>query len=356
MVVETPGVQFSDLYVITQDIAMFSNTISSKYPESVFSTASVGVGAGNTLNTTEIVQQSSHSLQLPPYKPLRKKLVNVDTRYQKTNFSSALGSATPASYDIVLPQRITDVQSIRCKSAEIPLCFYNFSAAIHNTYFTIFNVAGGLIHSTLIPDGQYTCASLATAIHTDLSNASINVDISFVPVPGSSLEGSMHFVNSNTNPVVVSFAVDPSGNLDKTDFKSKLGWALGFRKANYTVPANGGIVTGEALADINTIRYLFIVLRESPNQGNPGSFVCPKYDSYLDRDILARVSMVFPQIPFGSVLSANHFNGLLASDVREYSPGKLALQNLHVEILNEWGVKIPLGGKDFSMLLELEYY
>ena len=98
---------------------------SSKQPDSGFSNRG-----------TEIVQQSSHVMQLPPYKPLRKKIINIDTRFQysDTGYGSEKGTAV---YNIVLPQRITEVQSVEVKTMEVPVSFYNFSCfALPSNFFS----------------------------------------------------------------------------------------------------------------------------------------------------------------------------------------------------------------------------
>jgi hypothetical protein len=53
-------------------------------------------------------------------------------------------------------------------------------------------------------------------------------------------------------------------------------------------------------------------------------------------------------------MPANLFNGLLITDERTYS-GKIDIQKLNIQLLNEFGKSISLNGIDFSLCLEIEH-
>jgi len=316
---------------------------SSRQPDSLF-----------TNHGTEVVQQSSHVMQLPPYKQLRKKIVNIDTRFQysDTGYGSEQGSAV---YNIVLPQRITEVESVEVKTMEIPISFFNFSSSLKNTYFSVMNSSGVLQHSVVIDDGNFsTLADLVNVIKAGLVSSDLSMNIS--SYGGSqTAEGLITITNNSGNTVQLAFDVDIHGNTDKNQFKGKLGWVLGFRLNRYTL-APGASITTESFSNLNTVRYLFMSLQENPGQGVPSSFVCPIFQYYINKDILARVAVDNYHYPFGSVLVANHTNGFLLSDERKYSPGKVALQNLQIQLLNEFGNPIALHGHDFSFVLEVKHF
>lgn len=305
---------------------------------------------------TEIVQQSSHVMQLPPYKPLRKKIINIDTRFQysDTGYGSDQGAAV---FNIVLPQRITEVQSVEVKTMEVPMSFYNFSLSLNNTYFGVMNNLGVLLDVVKIPDGNYsTVSNLVSVIQSALDSA-VYSDLSMSVVYGGNqtAEGSITIVNHGGSTVQLAFDVDANGNIDKNQFKGKLGWVLGFRSNRYTLAAGASLVA-ESFTNLNTVRYLFLSLQENPGQGVPNSFVCPIFQYYINKDILARLSLDYYHYPFGSIVVANHTNGFLLSDERTYSPGKVALQNLQIQLLNEFGNPVALHGHDFSFALEVKHY
>ena len=178
---------------------------------------------------TEIVQQSSHVMQLPPYKPLRKKIINIDTRFQysDTGYGSEQGAAV---YNIVLPQRITEVQSVEIKTMEIPMSFYNFSVSLNNTFFGVMNSSGVLQNTIKISDGNY---STVTDLVNVLKTAIISSDLSMSVVYGGNqtAEGSITIKNNNATAIQLAFDVDANGNTDKNQFKGKLGCLL------YTSPS-----------------------------------------------------------------------------------------------------------------------
>jgi hypothetical protein len=311
---------------------MYSN----KQPDSMFSNRG-----------TEIVQQSSHVMQLPPYKPLRKKLVNIDTRFQysDTGHGSELGTAV---YNIVLPQRITEVQSMEVKIMEVPISFYNFSESLNNTFFGVLNGSGVLQDSINILDGNYSnWTDLSNAFQYVLGSSGITID--------RTPQGFVTITNNSGSIKQLAFDVDKNGHKDKNQFKGKLGWVLGFRLNRYTLAA-GATITAESFLNLNTIRYLYLALQENPGQGVPNSFVCPVFQYYINKDVLARVSVDYYHYPFGNIIVANPTSGLLLSDQRTYSPGKVALQNLQIQLLNEFGNPVNLNGQDFSFVLEVQHY
>jgi len=302
---------------------------------------------------TEVVQQSSHVMQLPSYKQLRKKLVNIDTRFQysDTGYGSEQGGAV---YNIVLPQRITEIESIEVKTMEIPVSFYNFSSSLKNTYFSVMNSSGVLQKAVDISDGNYSSVGdLVNAIRPLFVSVDLSMNISYGG--DQTTEGLISITNHSPNTIQLAFDVDANGNKDKNQFKGKLGWVLGFRSNRYTLAA-GATVTAESFTNLNTVRYLFLALQENPGQGVPASFVCPIFQYYINKDILARVALDYFHFPFGTVLVANPTNGYLLSDERKYSPGKVALQNIQIQLLNEFGNPVALHGHDFSFVLEVKYY
>ena len=74
----------------------------------------------------------------------------------------------------------------------------------------------------------------------------------------------------------------------------------------------------------------------------------------VNKNIIARISMDKTNYGFGKIMPANRLNGLLLSDVRKYS-GKVDLQKLNFQLLNEIGNPISLNGSDYSLCLEIEH-
>lgn len=282
-------------------------------------------------------QYGSHMIMTNVNKPKKTKYVNVDTR-----FRDEYNYLQNANFTITIPERINDVKSIRLTNIEIPMSFYNISANLGNNCFEI--SSNGIINTIVIPDNNYNITSLTNSINSQL--LSNGYDISF------SYTGSVSNVIVRSHSATLNFAVDNSGNNDKYNFKNKLGWLLGFRQPVYNNISTNSIITTEALYDLNGPRYLYLAVEEF-NKGNQNSFVTPMFSSLINKNIIARITMD-SQFPFGSILPANRYNGLLTSDHRSYT-GKIDLQRLNIQLLNENGIPMNLNGLDFSFCLEIEH-
>lgn len=179
-----------------------------------------------------------------------------------------------------------------------------------------------------------------------------------------------YFYTRNSN-IIIDFTVNDKGHFDKYNFKSKFGWILGFRQLNYNInyiyqptlgdsdPTDGlgpdgqPLTYGEFLADLNSLRYVYLTLEEF-NKGCQNSFVSPTSSSLINKNIIARISLDQSNYKFGKYLPANKQNGLLLSDVRSYS-GKIDLQKVNLQIVSDIGNPLPLNGYDFSLCLEIEH-
>ena len=279
----------------------------------------------------KLTQNGGHMIMENVKKPNQIKYLNIDTRFQQEyNLSKT------ATFIYNLPQKITDVKSIAVRSAEIPLSFTNFSLNRGNTYFKIDN------SNILLPDSNYSATDLKTKFNTILP-ANMTMDISY---------NHCIISNTNTSSRKIYFDVDVSGGFNKYNLKSNLGWCLGFRLPEYTIPANS-FIQSESIIDTNNIRYLYLVVDDF-RQSNPNSFISPLYSSLMSKDILARITLNPSVFPFGSILPANTFNGYLLSDQRVYS-GKTDIQKLKIQLVDEWGRLVDLNQFDFSFCLEIEH-
>ena len=183
--------------------------------------------------------------------------------------------------------------------------------------------------------------------------------------------GSQGYFYSTGSNIELDFTINDKGNFDKYNFKSKIGWALGFRNLNYTItynysPSEGDydatdglgpdgqpLTYGEFLVDLNSTRYVYLALEEF-NKGSQNSFISPTAHSFVNKNIIARISLDRAKYGFGDYLPANKQNGLLLSDVRGYS-GKIDLNKINLQIVSDIGTPLPLNGYDFSLCLEIEH-
>lgn len=284
-------------------------------------------------------QYGSHNVMTNVVKENKKKYINIDSRFRDEYSNSDTCTVT-------LPCRINDVKNISVCNAEIPMSMYNVSADLGNHFFKL-NVS-----TITIPSGYY--ASLADLI-TQINDTIIDPDIVF-----GSQGNFVTIQNKKTTPqggppatpYTIDFAVDSTGNFDKYYFKSKMGWMLGFTELSYTIPP-GQTITGEFFANLQGPRYIYLVVDEY-SRGNQNSFVAPLSTSFINKNILARIVLDYRNYPYGSILTANVFNGYLLSDKRSYT-GKVDLQKLTVQLVNEYGVPVNLNGLDYSFCVEVEH-
>ena len=303
----------------------------------------------------QVTQHGSHMVMTNVHKDKRVMHWNIDTRFRDDydNYSLTSSGGLVQSYTFTLPQPINDVRSISVNNAEIPISFYNISAALGNN---VMRVGSTLV---TVPNGFYTSVTLRTALNTVLSG--LTFDIS------SNLNPYTSFKNTTGSPITISFAVTPSNtcstvtkagagtpsaDFDKYNVKSKLGWLLGFRSITYTI-ASGATLGSEGLLDLTAPRYLYLVVDEFTNS-NTNSFISPLPTSIINKNILAKITIDYAHYSFGQVITANPPNGLLVSDRRCYN-GKVNLQKLKIQLVNAYGVPVHLNGLDFSFCLEVEY-
>jgi hypothetical protein len=297
-------------------------------------------------------QYGSHMIMSNVRKVPKVKYINVDTRFRDEYNYTQL-----SNYNITLPERINDVKSMKVVCAEIPMSFYNISLALGNSFFSISDTPN-VNHVITIPDGQYNTLTLCAAINSQISSQYGSVNLAFDLsgcVGGTDASGtSSYFVAKSSKHMTLNFACNIDGTHDKYNFKTKLGWLLGFRQPTYTITYPGTTlmptaILSEALIDVNGPRYLYLAIDEF-NKGNQSSFVPPLHSSLVNKNIIARITMNGPN--YGRILAANMYNGLLMSDARSYT-GKIDLLKLNVQLLNENGSVMNLNGLDFSFCAEI---
>jgi hypothetical protein len=158
--------------------------------------------------------------------------------------------------------------------------------------------------------------------------------------------------------MVVKFDVNSDGTVDKYNFKNKLGWMLGFRKTEYnminlpTVPVVRSHVS-EQFVDLTGLKYIYLVIDDF-GKGGQNSFICNYNQSLISKNIIAKITFNKQYYPFGSVLPVSHANGYMLSDKRIYS-GKIDLQKMNIQLIDEIGNVIDLNGHDFSFCMIVEH-
>jgi len=299
----------------------------------------------------EVKQYGSHMVMTNVSRHSKHKFINIDSKYRDEygtkyleNYDSK-GTNSSANFNITLPEKLNDVKSIVVCNAEIPMSFHNVSATIGNSYFKILSGTSSILIQ--IPNGEYTQSTLASAINTAI-NAIVSIS---GKITCTILDNRTTFASSNGN-YTVYFNVDETGSTDQFHIKHKLGWVLGFRKQSYAISTSASMKS-ESFVDVNTIKYLYLVIDEY-TKGNQNSFISPMRDSLIRKNIIAKICLNKKTFAFGDVLPANNFNGYLLTDRRNYT-GKVDLQKLNVQLVDDTGNSIDLNGLDFAFCLEVEH-
>ena len=311
-----------------------------------------------TFMTPEVKENGRHMVMTNVQTESKTKYVNIDTRFQEEYNMQHYADVT-----FKLPQQISNVKSIKVTNVEIPASFYPFSLRRRNTYFKIVNVTTNVGVIIKLDDRFYDKTNIISAmteqlsiknlstqiqvlIHTDDSDTQPHVSY------GDTCKVEFRNVSGSNQKYIIYFNVDENGNLDKYNLKSKLGWCLGFREPMYELPVNTVIVS-EAIININPFCYLYVSLDDFHSH-NPNSFIAPSVQSYMNSNILARVSLDPTTYAFGGLIVASQRCGKLLSDTRTYE-GKNDIQKIRIQILDEFGVVVDLNKMDFSFALEILY-
>ena len=293
----------------------------------------------------KVNQYGSHMLMTNVTRTSKIKYVNIDTK-----FRDEYNSNLTTDYNITLPERVTDVLNISVTNIEVPNTIYNISENLGNNAMKL--TSSTYTGILVVPDGNYDQTSLLAALNASADNIPDDSATRFINLTFTALNNKI-IITDGVYSHNIDFGVDSTGAFAKYNFKSRLGWLLGFRNQTYTISATVS-KSSEFLCNLYGPRYLYLVVDEFTSNGNQKSFVAPLPSSVLSKNILARITMDKTTYPFLSMVPANGQNGLLLSDIRSYT-GKVDIQKLNVQLVNENGIAMNLNGADFSFCLQLEH-
>jgi len=284
----------------------------------------------------------------PLKKRTTRKNLNIDTRFRENYYGS-----TSTNFNMTLPMNFNDVLSMQLAAAEIPTTFYNVSKQLGNNFFSITatGVATGTVTQMVtLPSGNYKYGGIAAIINERISllDASCSDIVFEINAAAGNGTGQMMVglkPGSSVTSFSIDFQTDKNGNEDRnTPLPLKLGWMLGFRNGKYEGNLN---YVSEGIVDVSGSRYMYLAIDDHNNNVNNG-FYSAFNSSLLNKNILARISLQNAS-SFG-VFSENNFN--LVTSPRDYF-GPVNLQNLNIQLLDEYGRAVDLNNMDFSFCLTL---
>ena len=282
--------------------------------------------------------------------PLKKRTIrknlNIDTRFRENYYSSP-----STNFNVVLPINMNNVLSMQLSAIEIPTTYYSVSKQYNNNFFNVTLTATNDTKLITVTEGNYTIDGITNAINSaltllggDFANILFTVNINIANGSGQMMVGIDSSYVGPTIEFDLNFQADKSGIDDRnTPLPLKLGWMLGFRNGIYT---NNQNYVSEGIIDMSGPRYMYLVIDDHNNNVN-NSFYSAFNSSLLNKNILARISI---QSGLFSIFSENNLN--LITTPREYF-GPVNLQNLNIQLLDEYGRTVDLNNMDYSFCLTL---
>lgn len=319
------------------------------------------------LKNTEIENPGEHMVQLrqeTPYisslpseyfpgviNPLKRKTIkrnlNIDSRFRDNYYSSP-----STNFNVVLPMIFTKVVSMQLTAIELPSTFYTVSKQYGNNFFTL--TVNGQTAVVDVPDGNYSQTTIYQIIQQQVNNLkTLDPDFENVIVTcnlinaasgtGQTIIGFNGKQQENAT-LEVNFQADRFGIEDlNTPLPLKFGWVLGFRNGIYVNNIN---YVSESLLDVTGPRYFYLVV-DDYNNSVTNNFYSAFNSSILNKNILARISL--QSLPF-NILEQSNLN--LVTISRDYF-GPVNLQNLNIQLLDEYGRVVDLNYMDFSFCVNL---
>ena len=313
------------------------------------------------LKETKLEDPQEHMVQVRPEKPylssfpseffpgvinpLKKRTIkrnlNIDTRFRDNYFGSP-----STNFNVTLPTTFDNVLQMQLTAIELPTTYYNVSKQYGNNFFSV--TANEFTSVVTIPDGNYTFDGIVNVINNqlDLLGYPFNKVTFLLNINNNSGSGQMMVgpLDASLNTLSLNFQADRFGIDDRnTPLPLKFGWTIGFRNGIYTNNLN---YVSEGVVDVTGPRYVYLVIDDHNNNVNNG-FYSAFNSSLLNNNILARITL---QSRFFDVQLSNNLN--IVTNPREYF-GPVNIQNMNVQLLDEYGRVIDLNNMDFSFCLTL---
>jgi hypothetical protein len=338
-------------------------------------------------------QYGSHMVMTNVKKSTKMKYLSIDSK-----FCDEYGTSTVANIQYTLPERMNDVKSMEIISLELPMTMYNISSVVGNNNFNVTAIdASGELYkgqsvALIIPDGNYTIKSLWLKISSLLSVNDITRRLNFhyISMPSPQPDAYFFYYDAlgdqppSARTFYNMYSIDFTSN-GKYNFKNSLGWLLGYRSPIHIVqyrydqePSGGlgwhpeyispnGPDTGsenyqtdgqpiyipEKYTDLLGPKYLYLAVDEYTS-GNQTSFISQVNTTFIGKNIMAKIVLDTTKYGYGTILPVGKQVGNLFCQKRLYN-GRVDIQKLNIQILNEYGNPVDFNGMDFGMTFSIEY-
>ena len=215
-------------------------------------------------------------------------------------------------------------------------------------------------------DGKF--AAFETPLEKDWLNSNFNgtKDIRYTinkingksvfstPLPSEFNRNTSYEYNTK-NITKIRFCVDTHGNLDtNTDIHKRMGWAIGFRAAEYVVGASElshsrFSAVSEGVGFISSLRYGFLSIEDYQNNAHPSLMVAFN-DYIIDKKIMTRLCLA--PLRLGHDLSSRETGFISHRRTPRNYFKPVDIDKLTIKLFDEYGRIIDLNNMDWSLTVE----
>jgi hypothetical protein len=259
----------------------------------------------------------------------------MNTLFRDANSTSSTDCLFSLTYTL------KNVVGIRLLSVELPESIYLVSNAVMSNWLYIWVPATDVSGNIFIPEGCYDAISISLTLENVINSTLGVTDFSVLIDPISKRTTITHNLGYDFELSLYN----PDSEICKSiKFQQSLGWILGYRERLYS---NSYSYESEGLFSAAPLEYMLFSLNDY-NFSNSSNVVVQLYDSYLDKNILAKIpySNNNFQILFDGV------NKVLAPHRQYYGP--IDIKKLAMKLLNKFGQVVDINCMDFSFTLEVE--
>lgn len=280
-----------------------------------------------------------------------RQSLNIDTRFRENYYGSSA-----SNFNITLPLIINNVLTMQLVAIELPSSFYSVSKQLGCNFFHL--VVNGVSAIITVPDGNYTSSGIVNVLNSIVSNLATTdptfanfqyIDFAINNTDNNGSGQMVVGVDASAPPSTITFSLNfqmnKYGEYDATTpLPLKLGWILGFRNGVYENNIN---YVSEGVVDLTGPRYVYLVVDDFNNNVNNG-FYSAFNSSILNKNILARISL---QGKSFTIINENNLN--VVTSPRQYF-GPVKIQNLNIQLLDEYGRVLELNNMDYSFSLTFQ--
>lgn len=283
-------------------------------------------------------------------------------------------------FEIVLPQQLLNVQSLRLVEIEVPTKINNISNLNQNNQF-FFRYNGGNSLLITVPDGLYTETGLASEIQRLMRIAGGNTDIvvTFTPLSVTSSKSFFNFTTDVINTCILEFSKCPpysctssvppfSVSTENKIFANTFNWGLaynlGFNKKTYTVNAVNRNISSDFTPNLTPDQCMYMEIEKYNSYDELYSNNQSDFDHNSNSNIklvngnnsyTGKVNSAFAKIPLITIAADGHVfesRNIGLQNITHYDPPNERIARLKFKFRFHDGRLLDFASNQFNFTLE----